>query len=429
MSSTNKTNPWGFSQFERGDSPEMEDWNEDNRRIVTALAEVRNATLKAPYVGENLHFWIYDAATKAYIDSGISAPTSPATSITIGTVVDGAVAAAEITGEAPNQTLNLVLPEGKQGLPGTGTGYMLQADYDPMEKNGDAFDMGNMVETTTKKIMTGEERMKLAGIDDNANNYTHPSSHAPSIILQDQNNRFVTDSEKNEWNAKQPTGIISANLLINGNFGVNQRVKSGTVTLAAGEYGHDRWKGGASGGQYTFSTSENVTMLTIAPGKSIIQVVEGLDLKSGTVCLSWIGTALGKIGAGSFGASGITGVVVGGTNINVEFGAGTVSCVQLNYGSIAQPFIPKKRNEEEIACRRYFYKAPSGFAKFSINAANASASRIDVQYPTPMRVTPTTTFSCSITPTKGYETNIGCVLMGAVNIDWFINGYTADAEL
>lgn len=32
--------------------------------------------------------------------------------------------------------------------------------------------------------------------------YTHPATHPPSIIAQDANNRFVTDSEKAAWNAK-----------------------------------------------------------------------------------------------------------------------------------------------------------------------------------------------------------------------------------
>src|SRR5690606_30252951 len=35
------------------------------------------------------------------------------------------------------------------------------------------------------------------------------------------------------------------NVLINGCFRVNQRAVAGTVSLAAGEYGHDRWKAGA----------------------------------------------------------------------------------------------------------------------------------------------------------------------------------------
>ena len=33
--------------------------------------------------------------------------------------------------------------------------------------------------------------------------YTHPTNHPPSIITQDTNNRFVSDSEKGVWNGKQ----------------------------------------------------------------------------------------------------------------------------------------------------------------------------------------------------------------------------------
>jgi hypothetical protein len=88
--------------------------------------------------------------------------------------------------------------------------------------------------------------------------------------------------------------IGTKNVIIDGNFNVNQRGVSGTVTLAAGAYGHDRWKGGASGCTYTFATVENVTTLTISAG-SLIQVVEGLNLQSGIYTLSFSGTAQGKI--------------------------------------------------------------------------------------------------------------------------------------
>ena len=33
--------------------------------------------------------------------------------------------------------------------------------------------------------------------------YTHPTTHPPSIIVQDINNRFVSDSEKSLWGGKQ----------------------------------------------------------------------------------------------------------------------------------------------------------------------------------------------------------------------------------
>src|SRR5690554_5347281 len=50
---------------------------------------------------------------------------------------------------------------------------------------------------------TAEEKQKLAGIEEGANKYEHPEYHLPSIIQQDENNRFVTDSEKAAWNAKE----------------------------------------------------------------------------------------------------------------------------------------------------------------------------------------------------------------------------------
>ncbi|MET3658391.1 hypothetical protein [Sporosarcina psychrophila] len=52
---------------------------------------------------------------------------------------------------------------------------------------------------------TTAEKTKLAGITAGANNYAHPATHPPSIILQDANNRFVTDAKITEWNAKETT--------------------------------------------------------------------------------------------------------------------------------------------------------------------------------------------------------------------------------
>ena len=49
---------------------------------------------------------------------------------------------------------------------------------------------------------TADEKTKLAGIEANANNYTHPSSHAATMITEDSTHRFVKDTDKATWNTK-----------------------------------------------------------------------------------------------------------------------------------------------------------------------------------------------------------------------------------
>jgi hypothetical protein len=181
--------------------------------------------------------------------------------------------------------------------------------------------------------------------------------------------------------------IGTKNVIIDGNFNVNQRGVSGTVTLAAGAYGHDRWKGGASGCTYTFATVENVTTLTISAG-SLIQVVEGLNLQSGTYTLSFSGTAQGKINGGSYSASGVTGTATGGTNMTIEFNTGTLSLVQLEKGSTATAFDYRPYGTELALCQRYYWQGGNGWAGVFNGATSA---RFSGAYLTVMRSAPTVT--------------------------------------
>lgn len=191
-------------------------------------------------------------------------------------------------------------------------------------------------------------------------------------------------------------------LLINGGFVVNQRVKSGTVLLSAGQYGHDRWKAGLSGCTYTFATSGNVITISITSG-TLMQVIEGINLYSGTYTLSWKGTAQGKIGAGSYGSSGVVSAVVGGTNTAVEFSTGTLSKVQFNAGNVALPFQPRSFGDELALCQRYYEKsynqevAPGGVSTFGGSYENAG-STFTVYFKVAKRIPPTVSF---YSPTTG----------------------------
>ncbi len=64
--------------------------------------------------------------------------------------------------------------------------------------------------TTADGRMSKEDKAKLDGIAVGANNYVHPATHSPSIIAQDAANRFVSDTEKAAWNAKETTAGAQA---------------------------------------------------------------------------------------------------------------------------------------------------------------------------------------------------------------------------
>lgn len=58
------------------------------------------------------------------------------------------------------------------------------------------------------RFFSDAERQKLAGIAASANNYSHPTNHPASVITQDANNRFVTDTEKASWNGRMAPGAF-----------------------------------------------------------------------------------------------------------------------------------------------------------------------------------------------------------------------------
>ena len=59
--------------------------------------------------------------------------------------------------------------------------------------------------STTNGLMSYDMFNKLNGIEAGANKYIHPTSHPASMITQDANYRFVSDTEKSNWNAKETT--------------------------------------------------------------------------------------------------------------------------------------------------------------------------------------------------------------------------------
>lgn len=145
--------------------------------------------------------------------------------------------------------------------------------------------------------------------------------------------------------------ISYRNRVTNSRFIGNVRSVTGTVTLAAGAYGHDGWKAGAAGCTYTFATSGADVVLTISAG-SLIHTIDGVNIEGGSYIMSWFGTSQGKIAAGAAAVSPVAAVgVTAGANLAIEFGTGTLSRVQLEAGTASTPYERRNKADEIMACR------------------------------------------------------------------------------
>ena len=83
---------------------------------------------------------------------------------------------------------------------------------------------------------TNAEKTKLAGIEANANNYSHPSSHPASIITETSEKRFVTDNEKATWNNK--VDKISGKGLSTNDYTTEEKNKLQGIAVNANNYTH-----------------------------------------------------------------------------------------------------------------------------------------------------------------------------------------------
>lgn len=197
-------------------------------------------------------------------------------------------------------------------------------------------------------------------------------------------------------------GAPAANTVINGDFRINQGGYVSAAVLAAGTYGHDQWKAGASGGDYSFTQLQSSTQITIAAGKSLIQPIEDVRVVGGSYVLSWTGTAQARAGvntlipSGSYAASPllISGQTAG-TIMSVEFNTGTLGTVKLESGSIASLFVVSDFASELALCQRYYYTIKhNGVGICLMSAYNTTLAVAGmIPFPCKMRAAPTYSIS------------------------------------
>lgn len=201
--------------------------------------------------------------------------------------------------------------------------------------------------------------------------------------------------------------VPQPNLLINGDFQINQRAFAGGA-LAAGAYGYDRWKAHTGG----TSLSRSGFDLTLTSG-AIRQIVEpafwGVSSFASTpLCLSvenlsggnldvTIGSASGTITAGSGRRFVTLAPVAGDTgNLIVQLApaAGAVSfrAIKLEFGLTPSPWLARSQTEERQLCERYHWRPGVSMLIDTFQAAACYFTSF-LLFPTHMRTTPTPGYS------------------------------------
>ena len=115
--------------------------------------------------------------------------------------------------------------------------------------------------------------------------YTHPSSHAATMITEDSSHRFVTDAEKSAWNAKASTSAATTSA--NGLMTSAMVTKLNGIADNANNYVHPTSAGnkhipaGGSSGQYLqWSAAGTAQWATITPASIGVEQISDEEVAS-----------------------------------------------------------------------------------------------------------------------------------------------------
>jgi hypothetical protein len=264
--------------------------------------------------------------------------------------------------------------------------------------------VGNTASILFQDGFSGRAQVGLTG-DDNFHFKVSPNG---SAWLDALDLNAATGQASFNYGVASGEALSWRNRLRNASFAINQRNVSGAVTLAAGAYGHDGVKAGASGATYTFATSGLDTTLTITAG-SLILPIEFSLIEGGAYTVQNAGTAQARVwqgtgysGSGSYAAAPasptaaplIVAGLTAATQTNVEFSTGTVLRPQFEFGYVATSFERRPPGIELFLCQRYYFRitATGSYSPFGVGPGVSTTDiRIELDSPAPMRGAPTLT--------------------------------------
>lgn len=168
------------------------------------------------------------------------------------------------------------------------------------------------------------------------------------------------------------------NLLVNGNFAVNQRgYASGFPVLGALTYTLDMWRVVTSGQAVTFTNlgggTANCANQVTAPAGGLEQVVPGENIQGGTYVLSWVGAGTAKVNNVAV-VNGVPFTLPAGLNAIVQF-VGVVAYAQLEPGGTATTFEYLTYEVNLQRCER-FYEIGEAVTNGNANAGQSVSHRI-----------------------------------------------------
>ena len=234
-------------------------------------------------------------------------------------------------------------------------------------------------------------------------------------------------------------GGVAPNVVINGDFQVNQRYFAGGA-LSAGVFGFDRWKA-ATGGANVSVSGYTVTLTSGELEQVVEPVVFGLaSFASQQVTVSveapsqdltvTFGSQAGTITAGS-GRQSVTLTLGAGDTGNLSFkikraaaGSVTFARVKVEVGATATDWQARPIVDERHLCQRYFYRRDKRVSNTDVIGFLAAYTTTRCwgslyRFPVLMRATPTVTLS-GLSHIQGYMGG-SKTLTGSIDMSYVTN--------